>query len=71
MRLRQRSDTRRYSSAPPKHRSERALRGVFRLPPLADVQRILGHSNAATTSIYLHVFDSDLAAKVQALNGTH
>jgi integrase/recombinase XerD len=34
---------------------------------LADVQRVLGHANAATTSIYLHVFDSDLAAKVQAL----
>lgn len=34
---------------------------------LADVQRILGHSNIATTNIYLHVFDTDLAAKVRAL----
>jgi len=35
---------------------------------VADVQRVLGHSNVATTSIYLHVFDSDLAAKVRGLN---
>ena len=34
---------------------------------LADVQRILGHSNVSTTSVYLHVFDSDLAAKVAGL----
>ena len=36
---------------------------------LADVQRVLGHANAATTSIYLHVFDTDLAAKVRGLDG--
>jgi len=34
---------------------------------LADVQRILGHANISTTSVYLHVFDSDLAAKVRGL----
>jgi site-specific recombinase XerD len=34
---------------------------------LAEVQRILGHANAATTSVYLHVFDGDLAAKVRAV----
>ena len=34
---------------------------------IADVQRILGHANVATTSIYLHVHDADLAAKVKAL----
>ncbi len=34
---------------------------------LADVQRLLGHSNVSTTSVYLHVFDSDLAAKVAGL----
>jgi len=34
---------------------------------LADVQRILGHANVSTTSVYLHVFDSDLAAKVRGL----
>lgn len=31
---------------------------------LAEVQKILGHANVATTSTYLHVFDSDLAGKV-------
>ena len=36
---------------------------------LADVQRLLGHSNIATANIYLHVFNTDLAAKVWALNG--
>jgi len=34
---------------------------------LADVQRPLRHSNVATTSIYLHVFDGDSAAKVKRL----
>lgn len=34
---------------------------------IADVQRVLGHANIATTSVYLHVHDNDLAAKIANL----